>query len=972
MEGSQRRISTKEGATDDPPAFEEMLRTPPVFFMFLSFLIDQMATENLFFLQMVRFYRVLKRPQPEIDDIGRTIMCIYCLPGAPAEVNISAETRASLCQAFLQPCLRLEPPHARESPSVYTPTLFDTAYDEIRLLLTQPYTEWLATNEWKRREILNYIRRLKPPSFSTVLNNNTLCDLFQAFLRERVAEDSDELDSFLFCVDAERFRQTSIHGTRQASNNTPESTRPRKMSDASAVFITVKVPESTNRTEYSPGNNSDDELSSDTRSRRSSEAARRKEDLIMGSSEAVSLEKMARTIVKKHRLPKKSKQLSYRLHLSSQFDRMRTQWTKNEIFIEWQNTKQWSDVAFKDPVSLRQTKNSSGFMEYPSLAATVVSLITDPHRSGNGLGVLFKYIMNYSSYPKDLDFMEAVLKFRKKFSSESADKEEMVEAASIIFNTYLVPVKIAEYVPHTPCPEFLCSPLANPNNCAVLHASPHGSPLIPSSASPDSVEMPLVVLDNSIINELRGILWSSAKTKVHPDMFRRAATYVYHRGENSWFRELCASYLWVNREYENESEQTERVRGYLGDYSIIENVIDTQAVPILYDDIVENSSTYLNFMAIVPSTRKQVLEALDRISAFRMKPVQTLREACALRSVVKKAGSDNLVVMKLIKNMKSYLDMENVAAPFHDDGSSTPPNEASALVNNAIFDFIRSSLNRQLLAECGDKFISQRTGKKVAKPARVLHFFKYVEPFRLMEVALVTKNPVQSQGMIVVSPSGTTSSSKNAKNSSNGSSGSASGGIRTPIVNVMPASFTLDSIADFSEEPPPTVFGAPGKKSGILGFLRGTKARHSPLVKHVRAPGSADTGFIRSPDALYSSPKVGPADPTSNSHKSKNGKQSSIVMNVPSFDEVLGSTYFRSMLTDYYFGRVEEDESNAWDDLTQFYSKFSKADDVSLANLQEAAIKHANSVIERNREFLSCFAADLEKVLNEKKSYDFC
>jgi len=458
-------------------------------------------------------------------------------------------------------------------------------------------------------------------------------------------------------------------------------------------------------------------------------------------------------------------------------------------------------------------------------------------------------------------------------------------------------------------------------------------------------EAPLVVLDPVIVNELRSILWSSAKTKVHADMFRRAGTFVFHRAQLTWFRELRSSYLWVGREYENDDDQAARVTDYLGDFSVIENVIENQPDPVLYDDIVENSNLYTKFLALIPSTRKPILDALDRISAFRMKAVQTLREARALRTFIKHAQSDNLVVRKLMKNMKSYLDMENFSAPFHDDeGVSSPPSEGTALVSNAIFDFARSSMQRQLLTEYGERFLGQRISRKVANRPKVLSFYKYVEPLHEIEMALLTKPIVQSQCV-------TLSSGPNSKNSS----GSGSGSARIPFSSASPLpAISLDVNLSDGEEvnPPPS-----SKKASFLSFLRSGKQRHSPLVRHVRNPGSAEYGTLRSSD-LLNSPKT---DDPSSASSSPPPLVSSIPMTVPSFDEVLGSTYFRKMMTDYYFSRVDEDEANAWDDLTAFYAKYSKADDEALYRSRETALKQVKNLIDANRVFLSSFADELDK-----------
>ena len=85
----------------DAPCFDEMLKTPRLFYQFLSFLVGQLASENLFFLQAVRLYRLLRRPQPETDALGRTIISVFCVPGAPSEVNISAETRRVLFHVLM-------------------------------------------------------------------------------------------------------------------------------------------------------------------------------------------------------------------------------------------------------------------------------------------------------------------------------------------------------------------------------------------------------------------------------------------------------------------------------------------------------------------------------------------------------------------------------------------------------------------------------------------------------------------------------------------------------------------------------------------------------------------------------------------------------------------------------------------------------------------------------------------------------
>jgi len=65
---------------------------------------------------------------------------------------------------------------------------------------------------------------------------------------------------------------------------------------------------------------------------------------------------------------------------------------------------------------------------------------------------------------------------------------------------------------------------------------------------------------------------------------------------------------------------------------------------------------------------------------------------------------------------------------------------------------------------------------------------------------------------------------------------------------------------------------------------------------------------------------------------------------------------------------VDEDEANAWDDMTRFYAKYSRYDDVSLASSQDTIVKHAKNIIQANRRFLDKHAEELEAHLPPKES----
>jgi len=288
--------------------------------------------------------------------------------------------------------------------------------------------------------------------------------------------------------------------------------------------------------------------------------------------------------------------------------------------------------------------------------------------------------------------------------------------------------------------------------------------------------------------------------------------------------------------------------------------------------------------------------------------------------------------------MKSYLTLGNVALIPYAAPVSEHPTEDNVCVCTAIFNFISNLLYHQLFLDSGDSFLGQIKTAPSFKPATILRFFKYVEPLREMEFALITRAPLPSKVIPVIAPA--------PKSKSNSSS---SGGIRTPKTCAMSPLTTCDSVPDVDDI-------SVGKKSAWGGLFR---KRHSILVRHPRdTPGSHPVS--PTVEQLASDP----SSPDPKSHlRSKSSGSTEMVMAVPSLEEVLGSTYFRRMITDYYFGRVDEDEANAWDDLTRFYSKYCKYDDVVLHTSQEAIVRHAKNIIATNRRFFGDYADQLEKRL---------
>ena len=330
---------------------------------------------------------------------------------------------------------------------------------------------------------------------------------------------------------------------------------------------------------------------------------------------------MARAICKRHTLPKRSKQVSYRLFLSMQQDRAIAQWAQHALFARWTASRVWADVPYADAAPPRQPRAPEGGVAPPTLAAVLVSLRDDPRECGDGVGPLFRFLMAYSSYPRDLDFMLAVLRFHQQFSGGGGvNKDEMVAAALAIYNTYLVPVRYADAVPPSPCPQFLRNPLVaaaatvvgTPVGASSGTPSPSSSSSSPNlstinstgggggsgSSSPDpAAEGPLVVLDHTLANEVRSVLWSSARTKVHAEVFRRAGAFVYQRAQDTWFRELCASRCWADREYDTDTRDAAAVAAYLGDAAVVADVLRAALRAVLYDDIVADPGLYTRFAA---------------------------------------------------------------------------------------------------------------------------------------------------------------------------------------------------------------------------------------------------------------------------------------------------------------------------------------------------------------------------------------
>ena len=1005
--------NTGDPTQDAAPCFDEMLRTPRLFYLFLSFLVDQLASENLFFLQAVRLYRLLKRPQPEIDAFGRTIISVFCVPGAPSEVNICAETRKVLFHVLMCAPETPEasdaqadaPAAAAAAPSLFTPTVFDVAYGEIRGLLSQPFGTWLATGEW--RDVRDSIRRKRPPSFAAVLRDPTLRGLFKAFLTDaQRACTAEELDSFQFCVEAESFRelvrQSQQAGTAPGSSSSsssssnsaavlPSASEPlgrRKKAHAhkrSGSSVTASAAASAAASAEASGEHrchSDDE---ETAHGAAGEGGKKKQERSQARSGS-ELEKMARAICKRHTLPKRSKQVSYRLFLSTQQDHAIAQWSRHALFVQWTQTRVWADVPYPDDTPLRQPHDATGAVACPSLAAVLVSLRDDPRESGDGVGPLFRLLLSYSSCPRDLDFLVAVLRFHQRFgtadAATTASKDDMASAALAIFNTYLVPVRLADAVPPSPCPQFLRnpflaagaptsgtpSPAASPSTSTITSISSTGGSSHSSrsaGSSPDpAAEGPLVVLSDTLVNEVRSVLWSSARTKVHAEVFRRAGAFVYQRAQDTWFRELCASRCWADREYDTDTRDAAAVAAYLGDAAVVADVLRVAPRAVLYDDIVADPGLYTRFAAFQDAVRRPVLDALDPISAFRARAAHTPADAQGLRKTLKRAAKDNVVVRKLLRAVKEHLATLPRAADSHDT--------ASIRISGAAFDFVRDALLRQLLAETAEAFLARRkasslsssVSSSVCERATDIRFFKYVEPMRTIEFALTTKNT--SLLLSTSGPSPTTTTPSTSSSSSSGISMGESPGApgRKPRTGgnlsvVVPRTGVDGSDGDDATPSP----GARAKKAGLLGFLR--KPRHAPLLR-LRTPSTdAPAGRVALSDPaspVASQPQQQQQQqqpsPVSSSSSPRTG-----ALTVPSLDEVLGSTYFRQLITDYYFGRVDEDEANAWDDLTAFYAKFAKLDDAALARAQHAAARAAHSVVDRNRAFLADHAAALEERL---------
>ena len=1013
--------TTGDRAQEDVPCFDEMLRTPRLFFMFLSFLVDQLASENLFFLQAVRLYRLLQRPQPELDALGRTIISAFCVAGSPSEVNISAETRQTLFQVLMRaPKSESESEDTEDAEalttSLFTPTVFDVAYGEIRGLLSQPYGAWLATGEWRQPAARSSIRWKRPPSFATVVREPALRAAFGAFLADaNNGATPEDVAAFQFCVDAETFReharQVSAPSTAtvavSAAPPTPSGHRKKahahKRSSSisnSVLAAAASVPVCAESGEQRCHSDNEEDEGDAVEGGGANDREGRKTEKKKKGSQRSELEKMARAICKRHGLPKRPKDVSYRLHLSAQQDRATAQWAKHALFAQWIASRAWADVPYReseygddDTLSLSRGQHGRKLREAPTLAATLVSLCDEPAESSDGVGALFRFLMAYTAYPRDLDFMVAALRFHEQFSAPAADRDAMVAAARDIFDTFLAPARDSASTPAepSPCPAFLHrapSPLCSSSSSSPSSSSP-SPPLPPSPGTPHepASAQPPVLLDTVLVNEVRGVLWSSARARVHAEMYRRAAAFVYQRAAATWFRELQAGLCWADRVYDNSSVRALTVAAHLGDRAVVADVWRPGAAPVLCDDIVADASLYARFAAHVGAARRPAFDALDRISAFRMRRAQPLAAAQSLRASLKRAAADNLVVRKLLKAAKAPA----AAAVAHAGGAE------HVRVSGAAFDFVRDALLRQLLADGAERFLASRPPAPAVRATHI-RFFRYVEPLHAIELAVTTKCSLVGGGAVpapvslsVGTPTTTTISSSTgcstpATCTPGDQSGSSMMAHHRPraggnLTVAVPRGSGADSSGGESDDtaPSPT---ARARRPGLLGFLR--KPRHAPLLR-LRTP-SSDAPPART--ALSDPPSPIAPHAALQQQQGQQGQQGlsasagaatagagtgsssaplspgAVALTVPSLDEVLGSAYFRQLITDYYFGRVDEDEANAWDDLTDYHAKFSKLDDAALRRAQGAALRFARSVVDGNRAFLGAHAAALEQRLD--------
>lgn len=674
---------------------------------------------------------------------------------------------------------------------------------------------------------------------------------------------------------------------------------------------------------------------------------------------AAKAERVAKKIVKRYSHvidSTKPKNLEYSVYLLATLDIATIETNEKPFFKEWLTKKEWVGTDFA-AVSLHQSKDPSGFQEYPTLAACfgspqllslIVSFLHGTQRQASILFLVDLLKITRQSFRlkksldtaknADLDSSTATDEGSARSDGDEDDsdgssymtKEEvrdlrakLVEEARAIFQKYLDGAK------------------------------------------------PLVSVHPKLVSQLKGQLFGfRSKSKFDPEQFWRVGAYVFHRVERTWFRELQSTYAWALKEYDNHCVIAEYISRVVGAQSF--EGIPLNIVP-LPDDVVENKSLFDSFLEVLPADRREALLALlGLMERYRKKPADVRREyARKVLDAAKKFDTDSgritkaaAAVAAVLNDFKGadlstdllaflkHITLECVFAVYYPQWVAAHKAEEfnamewrpAAFVTFsqlptivAIPDIISmddqrtSAVKRSFFSKM---FVGRKT--KLAKNAPVVSQTPAVSSGAQMAAALQGAGDTRGRSGSTSGPSAGNAHEQSPLRDAHTPLGLEDSTSELPVMmgtssSELPA---VDVSGNSTSSNNKGVDGAAGAGAGGDGGRSAARPADSDDDEHGRRG--------REPMATRA---LAPVELTV--------RHVNMTLRAPTLDETLGSTYLREMFgTTFLAEQLLDDEFEMWEALTQFYARYHVLRDTELKDQQLDLVRDAKSILEKYGELL--------------------
>jgi len=381
-----------------PPALDETLNQPQLFYAFLRFLMTHKAQENLVFMKHVNLFTLLKRPLKEKFLAASKIIWTFLLESSPNPVNLSAETLKKLTPVVWD----------RNGIALVKQDMFTDAFNEVKMMINPLFSEWIATNEWTHFPFFH----AQPPTMTVIIKIPSLRSRFEAFLKARA--ESDETKSENTNLEYQMFKSACDLYEILAESNNPEASsreserkarhyvRSHKAELASYPQMDgVEMPQSLHHKkkqqslDTTPGPLSPDDSSQDLKS------------LDSGPS---CLDFVGET-----------------------FDVLAEELTERECYELFLEERSWDPIEVME-ASLQQSHDKDGNVEYPKLAAILHSPTYGPL-----LANTFKDTEKFEQMRFLIEAHQFYAQFRDSMNKRhrTRDRKDMINEARRIFDRFI-------------------------------------------------------------------------------------------------------------------------------------------------------------------------------------------------------------------------------------------------------------------------------------------------------------------------------------------------------------------------------------------------------------------------------------------------------------------------------------------------------------------------------------------------------